>query len=224
MKKLMIVAAAACAAFASCGESKSIKSFNTIDSLSYAIGVDFATNSGVRGIEDSTLNGSLLAAAFRDVFDEKTQMTPEDATAFINEWFTVRVPAKAKAESQAWLDEVKADNSNVQTTASGLMYEIVNAGDVNVKATNDADQVVVNYKGTLKDGTVFDSRDSISFALNRVIAAWTEGMKLVGKGGEVTLWVPSELGYGAQQSGPIPANSALKFEIKLLDVVPATAE
>lgn len=224
MKNLLIATIAFCAVgFASCQGSKSIKSYSDIDSLSYAIGIDVTNQLGIKAIADSSLNAAVVAAGVRDFFADKTAMTPEEATAFVNEFFQVRLPAKQKAENQAWLDKVKADNPNIQTTASGLMYEVINAGDQAVKATNDADQVMVNYALSLKDGKEVQRNDSISFALNRVIPAWTEGMKLVGKGGEIVLWVPSELGYGAQASGPIPANSALRFDVTLLDVIPAPA-
>ncbi len=218
MKRLLIVAIVASTAFASCQTSKNPKSFTTMDSLSYAAGVQFGTNFKM---QDSTLNGAVLGAAIKDAFDGKTVMTLDEANQFIQEWFTVRKPAMAQAENQEWLDKVKAENPNVQTTESGLMYEIINQGDPAVKATNDADQVMVNYALSLKDGNVVQQNDSISFALNRVIRGWTEGMKLIGKGGEVVLWVPSDLGYGPSPSGPIPAHSALKFDIKLLDVIPA---
>lgn len=225
MKKLMIVAVAFCTAFASCKGSKSISNFSEIDSLSYAIGMDLALRTGIMGVPngDSTINVNAITQAFQDAFANKTQMTIEEASAFINEFFQIRIPAKNKAESQAWLDEVKASNPNIQTTGSGLMYEIINSGDPAVKATSNADQVVVKYRGTLKDGSEFDKNDSIPIALGRVIAGWAEGMKLVGKGGEINLWIPSELGYADRAYGQILPNSALKFEIRLLDVIPAPA-
>jgi len=223
MKKLMIVAVAFCAALASCGGSKSAKSFTQADSVSYAVGIDIVNQFGLRAFEDSTLNGAILAAAVRDAFAQKGQMTPEDATAFLTNYFNVVKPAKSLAAGQAWLEEVKASNANIQTTESGLMYEIVEAGDQSVKATKDEDTVVVKYRGTHYDGKEFDKNDSISFPLNGVIKGWTEGMKLVGKGGQVTLWVPSELAYGPSGRGPIPGNAALKFEVTLLDVIPAPA-
>jgi FKBP-type peptidyl-prolyl cis-trans isomerase len=223
MKNIIIVAVAFCAALASCQGSKNVKSFSELDSLSYAIGMDLAISMGVRPLEDSALNVNLLTAGFRDAWNKKEQISMDDASAFIREYFQIRKPAKAKAEGQAWLDEVKAANPNIQTTASGLMYEILNQGDNAVKAVSNADQVVVKYAGTLKNGTEFDRSDSVAIPLNRVITAWTEGMKLVGKGGEIVLWVPAQLGYGEQPYGSIPANSALKFEIKLLDVIPAAA-
>ncbi len=223
MKKLMFASIAVCVALASCGGggSKNMKSYSTLDSLSYAAGVQFATN---LRMQDSTLVGPILAQAWRDVFAGEGKMTLDEAYAFINEWFGSRLPAKTQAESQEWLAQLKADNPNIQTTSSGLMYEIIKAGDPAVRATNDADQVVVKYVGSLRDGTVFDSNDSISIPLNRVIAGWTEGMKLVGKGGEIVLWIPSDLGYGTQQQGAIPGNSALKFEVTMHDVIPAPAE
>lgn len=224
MKKLLTVAVIFGAAFASCQGSKNLKSFTTLDSVSYAIGIDFGSN--IKRL-DSTLvkiDPAIFQGAINEVLNGKAQMTVDAAYAFLNEYFQVRKPALDKAEGQAWLDKVKADNPNIQTTASGLMYEIINAGDEAVKATSDADQVLVNYALSLKDGKEVQRNDSISFALNGVIPAWTEGMKLVGKGGEITLWVPSELGYGPQGSGPIPANSALKFDIKLLNVIPAVTE
>ncbi len=220
MKKLLVVAVIVSAAFASCQGTKNIKSFSDVDSLAYAIGTDYGNHAKRL---DSTMNPAIIYAAIKDALANKSQMTQEEAFAFLNEWFGVRVPAKALAESQAWLDEVKG-GSGVQATESGLLYQIVNEGDMAVKATNDADQVMVNYKGTLKDGSVFDQNDSITFPLNRVIPAWTEGMKLVGKGGEIVLWAPSELAYGPQGSGSIPPNSALKFEVTLLDVIPAAVE
>ncbi len=218
MKKLLIVAVVFCTAFVSCQSSKNIKSYTAIDSLAYAIGIDYGTHAKRL---DSTMNVNVIAAAIKDVLANDAKMTQEDAYAFLNEWFSVRLPAKNKAEATAWLEDVKAKNPNIKVTDSGLMYEILDEGDAAVKATADADQVMVNYRGTLKDGKEFDKNDSITFALNRVIPAWTEGMKLVGKGGEIVLWAPADIAYGERGSGSIPPNSALKFEVKLLDVIPA---
>lgn len=220
MKNFLIAAVIFGTAFASCQSSKSAKSFSDVDSLSYAIGIDIVNQFGLKAFPagDSIVNGDIFASAIRDVFNDKGQMTPEDAAAFINEYMQVRMPAKLKAESQAWLDEVKAENPNIQITESGLMYEIINPGDASVKATNDADQVVVKYRGTLKDGTEFDANENATFSLNGVISAWTEGMKLIGKGGEIILWANPDLAYG-----PRGNMNAMKFEVTLHDVIPAPA-
>ena len=119
------------------------------------------------------------------------------------------------------------------------------AGDDNVRATDKRDQVRVLYKGSTRDGKVFDASryedltpedqearkrfnpedyqktDTATFQLARVIPGWTEGMQLVGKGGKIILWVPSELGYGERGGGrKIGPNEALKFEVELIDVIP----
>ncbi len=213
MKKLLIAAVVFCTALVSCQGSKSIKSFTTQDSVSYAFGVDIG-NSLKR--MDSTLNAAIVGEAIKEMFASKPQITHENAIAFLNEWFSVRKPALDKAASQAWLDKVKADNPNIQTTESGLMYEIINPGDSSVKATSDADQVVVKYVGTYEDGTQFDANENATFALNGVIPAWTEGMKLVGKGGEIILWANPDLAYGSRGN-----MQAMKFEVTLHDVIPA---
>ncbi len=219
MKKLLIVAVIFAAAFVSCKSSKNIKSFSEKDSLAYAWGLDYGTHAKM---VDSTMNPNIIAQAILDVMKGKNSMTIEQANDFRNEYYTVRLPVRQKTEAKAYLDEVKAKNPNIKVTDSGLMYEVIDEGDMTVKATSSADEVLVNYKGELKDGTVFDQNDSLKFALNRVIKGWTEGMQLVGKGGEIILWVPSELGYGERGSGQIPGNAALKFNVTLLDVIPAT--
>jgi FKBP-type peptidyl-prolyl cis-trans isomerase FkpA len=164
------------------------------------------------------------------------------AMMIINEYFSVVLPMQNKQESEAWLAKVEKKRG-VQKTESGLLYKIENAGDENVKAINDEDVVKVLSTGRTKDGKVFDSNrwadmpaerqemiknyqpdqaekdNPIEFPLNRVIKGWTEGMKLVGKGGKITLWIPSDLAYGERGAGQdIGPNQALFFEVELLEV------
>jgi len=106
-------------------------------------------------------------------------------------------------------------------TPSGLQYRVLRQGaGGKPKATN---KVRVNYHGWLDDGKVFDSsyqrKEPISFGLNQVIPGWTEGMQLVGEGGMIELWIPSNLGYGARGApGAIPPNATLHFLVELLQV------
>jgi FKBP-type peptidyl-prolyl cis-trans isomerase FkpA len=107
-------------------------------------------------------------------------------------------------------------------TGSGLRYRVLRKGEgVNPKATNT---VKVHYHGWLDNEQVFDSSynrgEPIEFPLNRVIPGWTEGMQLVGEGGMIELWIPSDLGYGKSGTpgGPIPPDATLHFLVELLDV------
>ena len=125
--------------------------------------------------------------------------------------------------SAKWLEEV-AKEEGVQKTESGLLYRIDRQGS-EVMATKDEDVVLVHYEGKTRNGNIFDSsyerNEPISFGLNQVIKGWTEGMNLVGEGGQITLWIPSELAYGERGAGAdIGPNEALTFKVELLKVNP----
>ena len=181
----------------------------------------------LRAIDDvKTLNGPEEA-------DSLLRMTGEQIRNAFNQ-YTQRMQAKAQAErekamaenaeaSAKWLAEVEA-MEGVKKTESGILYRIDRDGS-EVMATEDTDVVLVNYEGKTSDGEVFDSSyergEPISFPLNRVIKGWTEGMKLVGVGGQITLWIPSELAYGERGAGAnIGPNQALEFKVELLEVNP----
>ena len=109
-----------------------------------------------------------------------------------------------------------------ETTDSGLKFRILKESDG--RKPSAADSVTVHYCGTLEDGTEFDSSYSrgepATFALNRVIPGWTEGLQLIGEGGEIELEIPPELGYGAKgtSGGPIPPNATLTFRVELIGI------
>lgn len=128
--------------------------------------------------------------------------------------------AKASAE---WLAEVEKQEG-VQKTESGLLYRIDREGK-GKKATKDEDIVKVDYEGRTREGRIFDSSyergQAIEFPLNGVIKGWTEGMKLVKTGGQITLWIPAELAYGERGAGQdIGPNEALEFTVELHEVNP----
>ncbi len=147
-------------------------------------------------------------------------ITESFAQQFIQNYYVTEMPLKNAAESKAWLAEVEKQKG-VQKTESGLLYRIDREGDLSVKPTAE-DTVVVDYEGKLQDGYVFDSSysrgESIEFPLNGVIKGWTEGLQLIGKGGQIMLWIPSDLAYGAFGSGAIGPNMALVFKVELHDV------
>ena len=183
-----------------------------------------------------------LVTAINEVHNGKGRIDEDFAMEYTRNYFTVVIPNKNRKESEEWLAKVEKQKG-VKKTESGLLYKIENAGDENVKAINDGDVVKVLYTGRTKDGKVFDSNrwadmpterqemikayqpdqaevdNPIEFPLNRVIKGWTEGMKLVGKGGKITLWIPSDLAYGERGAGQdIGPNQALFFEVELLEV------
>ncbi len=127
----------------------------------------------------------------------------------------------ALARGEKFLQE-NAAKEGVVTTASGLQYKIVREGEG--RRPTASDTVVVHYRGTLIDGTEFDSSykrgEPIEFPLNRVIAGWTEGVQLMQEGAEFRFFIPSKLAYGPRGAGrDIGPNEALIFDVELLEVV-----
>lgn len=126
-----------------------------------------------------------------------------------------------RQEGEVFLRE-NATKDGVVTTASGLQYMVLEESDAEKPVATD--QVKVHYRGTLLDGTEFDSSykrgQPASFGLQRVIAGWTEGVQLMSVGSKYRFFIPSSLAYGQRGAGPlIGPNATLIFDVELLEIV-----
>lgn len=191
-------------------------------SVSYDYGFDMGYN-----LEKSRLPFQIywLKKGINDgLSKDASELKADQAQDYMRRVYTEIIPTQNKARSEKWLAEVEKDTKGAQKTESGIVYLIEREGDPNIKPTAE-DSVVAHYEGTLYDGTKFDSSydrgEPATFPLNRVIAGWTEGLQLIGKGGKITLWIPSELAYGEQNMSVIQPNEALKFVVELEDVIKA---
>lgn len=211
----------------------------TRESISAMMGKNMGA--AVKSIEEEIKMRDVLRA----IEDVKALNSPEEADSLLrmtgeqirNTFIQYSERAKVRAQearekamkenaeaSIKWLTEVEAMDG-VQKTESGILYRIDREGS-EVMPTADTDVVKVNYEGKTADGNIFDSSyergEPATFPLNRVIKGWTEGMKLIGVGGQITLWIPAELGYGERGAGSdIGPNQALEFKVELLEVNPA---
>ena len=202
-----------------------------VDTTSYLLGVNFGlvitqNNFGdlnmaqlEKGIKDAlnAKEGQPMDSAFVKQF----KIDPSDMNMIINNYLQKRTAyegALNKEKGDKFRREFYEKNS-ADSTASGIVYLIQDSGS-EVRATSDRDTVKVNYRGTLIDGTEFDKNEGIEFPLNRVIPGWTEGMKLVGEGGKITLVIPAEKAYGERGPRNIGANATLVFDVDLLEVKP----
>ena len=201
------------------------------EKLSYAIGfnyganlkrqsVDFDTDVVAKGIRDaqSGTNGLMTDAECRDVIMafQKDQRAKEAAK-------NKELGEKNKKDGAAFLAE-NAKKDGVITLPSGLQYKVLTAGQG--ESPKAADRVTTNYRGTLIDGTEFDSSykrgQPAEFAVNGVIKGWTEALQLMKPGAKWQLFIPAELAYGERGSRPtIGPNATLLFEIELLEAKPA---
>jgi FKBP-type peptidyl-prolyl cis-trans isomerase FklB len=196
--------------------------------ISYAYGLMISRQLKERGIE---IDLGQFSNAFKSVVDGKEPLLSEDevAAAFaenqkITDAKNMSPEDKVNMEAgQAFLTE-NGKKEGVKTTASGLQYEVMKAGDgAKPKAT---DEVTVHYHGTLIDGTVFDSSvqrgEPATFPLNRVIPGWTEGVQLMPKGAKYKFFIPYDLAYAERGAGAdIKPFSALVFEVELLEIAGA---
>ncbi len=116
--------------------------------------------------------------------------------------------------------------AGVKTTASGLQYKVTEAGEG--ASPSGTDEVTVQYRGRLLDGTEFDSSykrgQPATFPLNGVIKGWTEGLQLMKPGAKFTFWIPPELGYDMNARAPIPPGALLVFDVELVSAKAAEAK
>lgn len=201
------------------------------DSVSYAIGMN--SGGGLKDLmeKDSIeLNVDMLVEGLRDAMSG-TELRLSDSVAqqvLMN--FQMEMQAKAQEKSQA-AGEANLKKGNdflaqnrgkegVQVTESGLQYIVLEEGSGDSPDEND--EVTVEYRGTLIDGTEFDASQAgspVTFAVNQVIPGWSEALQLMKPGGRYQLFIPAELAYGQGGSPPkIGPNEALIFEVKLVSV------
>ena len=194
-----------------------------MDKFSYAIGLGIGQNllsMGAQGI-----NVEDFAQAIADVLNGKeTAISHNEAREIVNKYF-MELEAKMNAENiekgKAFLEE-NAKKEGIITLPSGLQYQVITEG--NGKKPSATDKVKCHYEGTLIDGTLFDSSikrgQPAVFGVNQVIRGWVEALQLMSEGSKWRLFIPAELGYGAQQAGEmIPPHSTLIFEVELIEVL-----
>lgn len=198
-----------------------------IDSFSYAAGLNIAESMKQQGV--TNLNGAMVQKAIDDVMkNRKPLLTEQQANMCLQDQlqaFSKKRSAAEEAKGKAFLDANKK-KPGVISLPNGLQYEIIKAGDAAAIKPTPSDTVVVNYKGTLIDGTEFDNSftrgEPATFPVGGVIRGWTEILQLMPKGSHWKVFIPADLAYGDRGAGgAIPPGAALVFEIMLEDVKPA---
>jgi FKBP-type peptidyl-prolyl cis-trans isomerase FklB len=186
-------------------------------SASYSVGVSMGEQLRASGVPPELINAQQLAQGVHDAISGKASMTDKDRENLRGLVDSVgesnhRAAAKFLAEN--------GKKSDVVTTASGLQYKVVAAGCGASPKPND--EVTVNYRGTLINGTEFDSSykrgQPANFQVNRVIPGWTEALGLMKPGAKWQLFIPPQLAYDLRSAPPIPPGSALIFEVELVSV------
>ncbi|QIZ49668.1 FKBP-type peptidyl-prolyl cis-trans isomerase [Dickeya zeae] len=179
------------------------------------LGIKLDKQQLIQGVQDAFADKSKLS-------DEEIEKTLQSFEGRVKEAAQAKMQQDAKdnADKGTKFRDAFAKEKGVKKTESGLLYQVDKEGTG--AAPKDSDTVVVNYKGTLVDGTEFDNSykrgEPLSFRLDGVIPGWTEGLKHVKKGGKIKLVIPPALAYGEAGVPGIPANSTLVFDVELLDI------
>ena len=228
MKHLIVIVSASLLALPLFGQEKSPQLKDMKDKVSYSIGMNIGFNLSRQKVD---INPDILAAGIRDSLAGKPQLTTDQVKDVMAQFEKdmeqkqKQAGEKNKADGSKFLEENKK-KPGVKTTASGLEYKVEKEGTgAQPKPT---DTVTVNYRGTLMDGTEFDSSykrgQPATFPVNGVIKGWTEALQLMKVGSKYQVFVPSSLAYGERSVSPeIGPNATLIFEVELLDAKPAPA-
>lgn len=222
----VVVAGALLFAVPSGAEEQTLKSQK--EKLSYAMGVDMGNNLKrqsididpdvlARGLKDSLLGGKTLMndaeiLEVKNTFQREMMKKQEEERKKLSE--------TNKKEGAAFLEENKK-KEGFKTLPSGLQYKVIAEG--NGKSPKTTDTVTVNYRGTLIDGTEFDSSykrgQPATFPVNGVIPGWTEALQLMNEGAKWQIVIPSNLAYDEKGAGnSIGPNAVLVFEVELISV------
>lgn len=199
-----------------------------MDKVSYAIGVQLATNFKKQGIDleiDKFVQGLKDATAGKEL--ELTEQEIQQTMMSFSQKMMAKQQEQQKADAvknlaagKAFL-EANAKKEGVKVLPNGLQYKVIKQGSG--KTPTAADKVKTHYRGTLIDGTEFDSSykrgKPAEFGVKAVIKGWTEALQLMKEGDKWELYIPANLAYGERARPTIPANSTLIFEIELLEVV-----
>lgn len=198
------------------------------DKVSYSIGLEIGSGLKKQKLD---VNADLIVAGFRDGISGKKPLLSEAETKEVMARFEEEMEARMAKEADAATEKNKKDSEaflaankkkeGVKTLPSGLQYKILTEGK-GASPTLD-DQVTTHYRGTLIDGTEFDSsysrKEPAKFGVGQVIKAWQEALPLMKVGSKWQLFIPSDLAYGERGAGGvIGPNAALIFDIELLSI------
>src|ERR1043166_9108609 len=225
MKRFIIIVSASLLALPLFGQEKSPQLKDQKEKISYAIGMNIGLNLSRQKVD---INPDVLAAGLKDALAGKPQLTPDQVKDVMAQFEKdmeqkqKEAGEKNKTEGAKFLEENKKKDG-VKTTASGLQFKVLKEGSG--ASPKETDTVVTNYRGTLIDGTEFDSsykrNEPASFPVNRVIKGWTEALQLMKPGAKYQLFIPSSLAYGERGAGQlIGPNATLIFEVELLSIKP----
>lgn len=203
-------------------EEKKIDLTSKVDSASYAIGMQIGQNFAQQGL-DTVMNIDLIIAGLKDQIAKEAKLDIAQTDKIVNDFFMEQQKSASSGKVKEGEDFLKENGKRkeVTTTASGLQYEVITMGTG--PKPNASNTVKTHYRGTLLNGTEFDSsykrNEPLSFPLSNVIKGWTEGLQLMPVGSKFKFYIPYNLAYGERGAGQlIGPYETLIFEVELISI------
>jgi FKBP-type peptidyl-prolyl cis-trans isomerase len=196
------------------------------EQTSYLFGLTFGEQLNRVGITDQVSVDAITRGIKDGLHGKKSTPAEQQQVQVYVRSVMEAATQKNEAAAKEFLDH-NAKEKGVTTTASGLQYKVLSPGDSKAAAIKPTDEVSVQYRGKLIDGSEFDSSYSrgvpATFTVQGVIKGWQEALALMKPGAKWVLYVPPDLGYGASPKPGIPGGSLLIFDVELLSVKPSGA-
>lgn len=191
------------------------------DSVAYILGMNIGQNL-LR--MDSTLNVAAVCEGLRDAFRGTAALTTEEARDYFLGYMNYRLPEKARAYEEQFLEDLVRSNRSYARTGSGVAYTVSELGDQDAVPSADRDTLLLRWVVRSTDGTQlyssYERGDTLRLALGSLKQGLRESVKLIGEGGRIEAWIPSSAAYGADGEAElgIRPNVTVRFDIELLGV------
>ena len=208
---------------AACGGNakRNFKLEDSADSLSYVVGMNIAYNIMQM---DSTMRADAVMAGIEDVLKGTELMSFDDGRMFLLSYMNYDVYERVRKYEEQYLSDLAASDNAVVRATSGLTYKVGELGDMGLTINSDRDTVAFTYRVTNMAGKEVDRAeeraDTLRTQVGRLQSGLREGVKLIGQGGTVTLWIPSSRAYGSQgdEEKEIEPNEMLRYELNIVEV------
>lgn len=219
---LVVCAVAMALTFACSGDGKKVKALaNDTDSISYVVGMNIAYNIMQM---DSTLNPDMIVAGIADMLKSESKLSFEDAKFYFLAYQNYDVYERVRKYEEQFLEDLAASDKKIERTKSGLTYKVEELGDMNKIASNFRDSVAITYRATNMAGEEVDPvgerADTLRNMVDKFIPGLSEGLKLIGQGGKISLWLPSSIAYGSAGDAEkgIKPNEMLRYDVQIVEV------
>ena len=203
------------------GSGGSNKLVDGRDSMSYVIGMNIAYNIMQM---DSTINADAVVAGLNEALHSRQRMDFDQAREYLLGYLNYDVYERVRAYEEQYLSDLAASDANIVRNSKGLTYKVGELGDMNLTITSERDTVAFTYRVTNMAGEEVDAVaervDTLRTRVDQLISGLQDGVRIVGQGGNLTLWLPSSMAYGSAGDSEkgIKANEMLRYEVQIVEV------